>query len=418
MFAIVHSPADMRVYALVLASMSSVACGSDATPSASTSEADGDTGADASADSADDAPATTVGEATSAGDATTNVDASTDATTTASATDESSGGEPVCARIDSWCTRPDERGGCRYELEVPGGGRLYYWANRPLPDEGECDGDIERAVLVQHGNGRTAWSYAATMIEATELADVAEHTLVVAPWFPADEDAPPPDFHRWDPGNSGWKSGDASTTEPPVSSFTVVDHILVRIGDPATFPALADIVVTGHSAGGQFVQRHAIASDIDDATSVPMRWIVANPSSYLYLDDQRWDGEGAPPDIAFALPSGTDCDDSYDDFKYGLSEIPPDHYVAAHLGSIPDAYLARDVRLLLGEDDVLQDEDLDTSCPAVLQGEHRRERGLVFAAYLDARFPGHAHGHLVVPGVGHSAGAMYRSPEALAILFP
>jgi hypothetical protein len=379
---------------LVLAACSSSPAGSDGegttSSSTSTSTSTSTTASSTTAQMSSSAAAESGSE-----DATSGSSTSADASSTAPL--------PPCAEEEP-CTDPSEDGMCRHELVLPDGMRIYYWANFPLPSE--CQAAIERVVIVQHGNGRTAWSYCDRVLEAAEIAGVAESTLVLAPWFPAAEDQPPGGFHVWDPGSSGWKSGDDSLTDPPLSSFAVVDHV-VELLDGDTFPSLDEIVITGHSAGGQFTQRYAVATDV----GASMRFVVLNPSSYLYLDPYRWDGE------SFTLPSGTDCDDTYDDFKYGLSNLPAGHYVTEHAAQIPDAYLARDVVYLLGDDDIYEDEDLDTSCPAQLQGEHRFERGLLFVDHLDARFPGHAHARVTVPGVGHSSGDMYTSDVGVSVLF-
>ena len=379
----------------------------DGGPVTSSSRGSDETGPGGSAQSS---TASSGSEASSSGDSGSSPSSSSSSTT-----------EPLppCDPAE-YCTEPTEDGACRHELELPDGMRLYYWANLPLeasPDAGGCHAAIDRVVIVQHGNSRNPWSYCANVLEAASIAGVSETTLVLAPWFPAEEDDPPRGFHVWEPGSSGWKSGDDSITDPALSSFAAMDHIVVdRILE--RFPSLEEIVVTGHSAGGQFTQRYAVATDVPDAAgAVAMRFVVLNPSSWLYLDPWRWDGVGAPPGVSFELPTGTACDDDYDDFKYGLSNLPAGHYVTDHLAGIPDDYLARDVVYLLGEEDTEQDTDLDTSCPAELQGEHRLERGLVFADYLDARFAGHAHALATVPDVGHSNGGMYTSEVGVSVLF-
>jgi pimeloyl-ACP methyl ester carboxylesterase len=397
-------------------------CAASKGPAAGTTDGDGSSAETATTG----APTTSAGAGT---DATTGESGSTSASASSGASGGSDGSEESstttgarpCDPLEH-CSEASEDGGCRHELELPDGMRIHYWSNLPLVIAGErsgCHAAIERAIVVQHGNGRNPWSYFANVREAATLARLESQTLVVAPWFPADEDDPPRGFHRWDPGGSGWKSGDDSLTAPPLSSFAVIDHIVsAQLLDAAVFPSLAEIVVTGHSAGGQFAQRYAVATAVDDAAAdVAMRFVVLNPSSYLYLDPWRWDGVGEPPGLSFELPTGTGCDDEYDDFKYGLSDLPAGHYVTEHLATIPSAYLARDVVYLLGEADVELDADLDMSCPAQLQGEHRLERGLVFADYLDARFAGHAHALATVPGVGHSNGDMYTSPVGIAVLF-
>jgi hypothetical protein len=326
---------------------------------------------------------------------------------------------PPCDPFEH-CTTPDEDGACRHALTLDDGMQLHYWSNlalAPADDAGGCHAQIERVVVVVHGTSRNPWSYMQDILDTAVAAGADTRTLVVAPRFPSASDDAEDDTHVWDPGGSGWKTGDASLTDPPTSSFTALDRLLLEVMEAEHFPALARIVVTGHSAGGQFVQRYAVATDVDATSPVPLRFVPLNPSSWLYLDPWRWDGEDAPPGVAFVLPFGTDCDDTYDDYKYGLADVPPEHYIATHADGIPLEYLARDVVVLLGEDDVENDDDLDTSCPAALQGEHRRERGLVYLDHLDARFPEHTHVLATVPDVGHDHTAMYASAAALAALF-
>lgn len=362
-------------------------------------------------------------ESATTGSTSTDATTSGDTTSTSAATTSTTGGDPALCDPATFCADATEEGMCRQAIEL-GGGMFHVWSNLPLdpgPGEDDCHAGVERVVVVQHGNGRTAWSYFNSLQSAAELAGVATTTLILAPHFPAPLEAPD-GFHSWSPLSSGWKSGDDSLTMPPLSSFAAVDLLLLdHVLASPHYPALTEVVVTGHSAGGQFTQRYALSTAVDaapEAAGVDFRFLVLNPSSYLYLDPYRWDGQGTPPAIDFAIPAGSDCDSDYNEYKYGLEAIPAGHYVAEHLGTIPDAYLARDVTYLLGEADTLQDADLDTSCPATLQGEHRLERGQVFAAYLDARFPEQSHGLLTVPGVGHSAGGMYTSATGVAALFP
>jgi hypothetical protein len=125
--------------------------------------------------------------------------------------------------------------------------------------------------------------------------------------------------------------------------------------------------------------------------------------------------------VNFVIPAGTECDFGYDDYKYGLKDIPAGHYLLDHLADIPARYLARDVTYLLGEDDTTTDPtltDLDVTCPAQLQGAQRLERGQIFKSFLDTRYPGQNHETHTVPGVAHSASGMFTSSQGVAALFP
>lgn len=60
-----------------------------------------------------------------------------------------------------------------------------------------------------------------------------------------------------------------------------------RVARKDVFPHLASIVVAGHSAGGQFVTRYQMANQVDGTLGVPVTYVVANPSAYPYLDNER-----------------------------------------------------------------------------------------------------------------------------------
>ena len=54
---------------------------------------------------------------------------------------------------------------------------------------------------------------------------------------------------------------------------------------PGIFPNLKTVVVVGHSAGGQFVNRYAAGGAGCPNPLVEVRYVIMNPSSYLYVDD-------------------------------------------------------------------------------------------------------------------------------------
>ena len=86
----------------------------------------------------------------------------------------------------------------------------------------------------------------------------------------------------------------------PVSSFQVIDDLLRSLDDRKRLPTLASIVLAGHSGGAQLVQRYAVLNQIDGPLrrdGIAVRYVVANPSSYLYLTKERPrpDGKGYAP---------------------------------------------------------------------------------------------------------------------------
>lgn len=277
---------------------------------------------------------------------------------------------------------------------------------------------ITSALIVIHGRLRNADVY----YDSAERAVVAagrslNDTLLVVPQFLAEADIAAhglfADTLAWD--WTGWMGGDPAMRPAPVSSFAVIDAIIEQLADAVRFPALTQFVVVGHSGGGQVVHRYAVVTQ--DAASmqargIRSRYVIANPSSYVYFDAQRPQADGT-----FAPFDRAGCD-NFDHWKYGPQHAP------AYIGTTPfdeleRAYVARDVRYLWGERDCSPTHPaLDISCAAQAQGPDRLSRGRAYFRYLQQRHKAElAHQAAVVPGVGHDGDGMLTSSEGIAALF-
>ncbi|MYA11077.1 MAG: alpha/beta hydrolase [Gemmatimonadetes bacterium] len=272
--------------------------------------------------------------------------------------------------------------------------------------------DVTAALIVVHGNTRDADNYFESGMQAvTSGGGTLGTTLVVAPHFQTSDDDPDSDEPFW--SSAGWKRGHLSRPEGPsprVSSYAALDRILQLLLDGSRFPAMRRVVVAGHSAGGQVVHRYAGTSGEENSAraGVGVRYVVTNPSTYLYLGPER-----AGEDGAFATP-GAGCDD-YDDWHYGLRNRPnyPD---GVDTDTIRARLVRRDVRILLGDADTLS-ASLDVSCGANLQGANRFVRGRTLVRFMDAFDSEHAHTEMIVPGVGHSSRSMWISVVGREALF-
>ncbi|WP_257167844.1 alpha/beta hydrolase [Bradyrhizobium sp. SRS-191] len=294
-------------------------------------------------------------------------------------------------------------------LAVGDRGVLPLYASRPWTVEMP---DITRAVLVLHGRLRNANVYFETAKKAQAAAGpLGAATLLIVPQFLAQADIEPhhlpDDILRWQ--LTGWQAGDAALGPRPVSSFEALDAILAHLANRALFPALAEVVIAGHSGGGQMVQRYAIAGRGEAALAerrVSVRYVVANPSSYAYFSASR-----PEPAIAAACPG-------YDDWKYGMAKRPA--YLAdATPAQLETTYVSRRVIYLLGTRDTDPDHPaLDKTCMAKAQGASRHARGHAYAAAMAAR-PGGTPRHQLwdVVGVGHNGNKMLTSPCGLKALF-
>jgi pimeloyl-ACP methyl ester carboxylesterase len=297
-----------------------------------------------------------------------------------------------------------------------GGLMLPYCSNRSLDLR---DDSVKRAVVVVHGNGRNALGYYRSMLDAAGNAGKAHETLVVAPHFVVEEDVAhhglSNDVPFWT--DNGWKQGDDSLTTAShpraarISAFAAMDLLLAKLADRNVFPNLQRFVLAGHSAGGQSVNRYAAATH----ERMPTTYVVANPSSYLYMDRLR---RIVGTLDRFMFQEGLCL--GYNHYKYGLEGL--NGYMQA-IGehTLRIRYGQRRVVYLLGEqDNDPQDDDLDTSCVAQAQGSHRLERGTIYYNYLQHVYGPQVytlHTKVTVPGVGHSAGAMFTSPEGVKELF-
>jgi hypothetical protein len=267
---------------------------------------------------------------------------------------------------------------------------------------------------VVHGANRNPDYYFEMMVDVVqfEARDLMETTLVIAPHFQTRDDGPAWSEPAWTSG--GWKRGDKSVSDhgagTRISSYQAVDQILVYLGNPFLFPNLESVVITGHSAGGQYTHRFAATSPMEEGLpDLRFRYIVANPSTYLYLGPERADGKGG-----FEVPDRQACP-NYNEWHYGFEDR---NSYASRLTEeeTRNRFLGRDVVYLAGTADTGQSM-LDMSCGAMLQGRHRYERALNIHDHMNTFFPENGDELLQVTGVAHSSSGMYRSSWGRAALF-
>jgi pimeloyl-ACP methyl ester carboxylesterase len=178
-------------------------------------------------------------------------------------------------------------------------------------DWSRAEPGVTRAVLVFHGLLRDADVYLKSGEAAlAEAGQAGRGTLLIVPQFLADRDIEPHDLPantlRW--GQESWMAGDPAHAPAPVSSFEAIDAILAHLADRTLFPHLKNVVVAGHSGGGQVVERYAVVGRgeaVLAAEGIHVRYVVANPSSYVYFskDRPRPGGGTGPFEGAAACPA-------------------------------------------------------------------------------------------------------------------
>lgn len=300
---------------------------------------------------------------------------------------------------------------CSEWIVLAGGpSRSLVYTTFPLTTKNE---GIARALILVHGAGRDAENYFRTAVAAAFLAGALEDTIVISPRIASGDggtcrDTLAPSEVSW--GCSSWRSGGAAKVDDKLTSYDFADEILRKLARKETFPNLKAIVVAGHSAGGQFVTRYEMANQIHETLGPPITYVVANPSSYAYLDDTRPAANGFRP-----FADGRNCT-TYDQWPYGFqkrsgySAKTSDEQLKKQLAARPTTYL-------LGELDIFPLGGFDGSCPAMAQGPTRLARGQAFGKYVNEKY-GAQHKVVTVPLCGHNARCMFTAEATLPLIFP
>ncbi|TWJ04754.1 hypothetical protein JN11_00475 [Mucilaginibacter frigoritolerans] len=306
-----------------------------------------------------------------------------------------------------------------FELHKKGGTqKLRYASNHFLTT---VDTSVKTLLVYIHGinrNGEDYFEYGERMLRATNKK---KETLLIAPQYANAEDLDyyqlGNDFLYWK--KAEWKDGHTSISSDnrpqslKISSYEVLDSLLTAVLSSGKFPNIQRVIVCGHSAGGQFVQRYSAITPVPDRfTQYKFRFLVMDPSSYMYLDGRR-----PLADKTFGVPDTSGCPE-YNNYPKGLLKL---NTYANTIGAenIKRNVMQRDIVILLGEKDTRTDDpNLDVTCSGNLQGRFRLERGLNYVSYLSC-FPGYTHkgNYNVVAGSGHNGDTMINSDEAKKWIF-
>lgn len=302
---------------------------------------------------------------------------------------------------------------------------LYATLDGKSVDLAKPQPSVVRALLIFHGKLRNADVYNRSGLEAIHTAgEAGKGTLLLTPQFLSEEDVDafhlPPSVLRWGP--EAWMGGENALHGGP-SSFDAIDAILMLLANRQLFPNLRRVVLAGHSGGGQVMQRYAVVGRGGETlmrAGVHVRYVVANPSSYLYFSPERpvLNPKG---DFTFGTPVKS-CNGKYDHWKYGVNDPPP------YLGTddfkhLEDRFVRRDVIYLLGTNDIDPNHPaLDKSCSGEDEGPYRFFRGKAYFRYLENRHPelmqtSASQQLWFVPGVEHDGDKMLNSTCGLAALF-
>lgn len=283
---------------------------------------------------------------------------------------------------------------------------------------------IEKIIFSIHSSSYDAEEYLNISLSAVREAEESfEKTLVIAPQFLSKKilhNQIPMNVLYWEvPPFRGSSRGLFNARKVKISAFDALDQLIRETINPENFPHVKTVIILGHSAGGQFVNRYAASNVIETAIDRQMddlrfAYVVMAPSSYLYFNRERA-VEGslhtfAVPDIPERL---------YNNWGYGLDRL---YYYHKKHGITADRirrqYPCRKVTYLVGSRDNKSDDNtLGDSTGAMLQGVNRLERAIIYYNYLQHFFGPEitTMQHLaIVEGVGHSGRQLLLSEEGIA----
>ncbi|KAM0716672.1 hypothetical protein Q7P37_008117 [Cladosporium fusiforme] len=321
-----------------------------------------------------------------------------------------------------------------FKIQNPTGGKasLSLVNYQSLASDGERlnNENVKRGIIVIHGLLRDPWNYENDMLNALKKAtsknsEISRDTVsVMAPYFPNGADR-----NRGYPWTDGLAPGKGSTSDAlvwpgskwsagadnqyprahrHVSSFAVLDQLIQYYDNKTEFPNLNQIVLVGHSLGGQMLQRYAAVADEQKTSAKVVLW-VGNPDSYVWLNSYR-------PLYRPDCPEYNDWREglaNYEDYgmSYGSELVKQGEQAVIHNFQKHNIAYAR----------ALQDQgDHSSSCGSNTTGQNRNERFFNFIDWFRPSCDDPKNGPcqtVDLINTSHNNGYMFNSAAGQARIF-
>lgn len=280
--------------------------------------------------------------------------------------------------------------------------------------------NITRLMIAIHSSNHDAnFYYKNTYKLASELHQ-EKNTLIVAPQFLLQSLISSPlhsDYLYWRVYPFlGSSIATYRNHKAKISAYEVLDMLIDDITQKGNFENIGEVVIFGHSAGGQLVNRYCAYSRFQKH-NLKTRYIVMAPSSYLYFDNKRPIGK----DKAL-FQKATIATKKYNSWGYGLENL---YRVHRKYKISPDMmkkqYAKSDVTYLVGSrDNDPNNSTLSTTVAANLQGSNRLQRMQFYKKHLQNHFGNKVlsqHKFFIIPNVGHSSKGLMNSRIGKRVFF-
>lgn len=183
-----------------------------------------------------------------------------------------------------------------------------------------------------------------------------------------------------------------------IGTIDIIKNIIQSYLDNDSYSTIKNVILIGHSGGGQLVQRLAYFLNenriSDKSKSITFSYISLNPGVFLYTE-----------------PASKDVDKNVLNYPYGSENVW--ECLAWHKEeSTTSNYYKKNVYFLAGE----KDTKTEGIPEAPGQGSNRLERFVRFRNHTNEMHPHNKFHFNIVPTAGHSGGGMICSPEVKAIV--
>ncbi|WFD25805.1 hypothetical protein MNAN1_000771 [Malassezia nana] len=293
---------------------------------------------------------------------------------------------------------------------------------------------VKRVVLTFPGKPRDSWKYANLFNNALmwiyanpdQYPSVKKgEVVIIAPAvLNMDDQAAGGVEENWVAyRKSNWQMGGTSHYPPlqngTVTFYSALDKIIEAVMDRSWFPNVNQIVIGGHSMGGQAAMRYALMRKERRYESNVKFWI-ANPGSWSWLTNST---DVLRPNYAPQNLGGQpSCQGDLDTWPYGLGGNTTKitkyarNRVMENTSETVALYKWRSIHYSLA---LLDNGSGDTHCEAQYQGYSHLHRGSNFAlalAQMDSGWPAN-HSLTYVAGVSHQDYEMIAHETTMQYVF-
>ena len=306
----------------------------------------------------------------------------------------------------------------RYIFNINGvSAQIPYSSNMPLNSKNL---KVTKLLLAIHSSNFNADMYLKNSLDLAKKMGKQDSTMVLAPQFLITsllDKRVKRDFLYWEvPPFRASSKALYKNRKVQVSAYEILDDIVKKISFSGNFPNLKEIVVFGHSAGGQMVNRYAAYSNIV-TSNIKIRYVVMAPSSYVYFNKQRYVKNSHYNFFIPKIPTK-----KYNRWGYGTERLYSVHkrnHVTAK--AMEQQYRNAHVSYMVGSrDNNVNDSSLAKGLAAMLQGKHRLDRAIIYHKYLQIYFSRDIvkqHKLYIVDGVGHSSKGLMNSKKGYEVFF-